>query len=165
MEIPRGLSEKLGADGGYIKNDPENPLLILSEYLANNKLASLEETSGKDVHLKLLPQGQWVFQQVFLRPEFQALLSIYDPLLYSVPYDVSKSKLDDQTIQKIFTAYWASKAKLYDNTASSKYVIRRRNEAQKMFANFRQRSEPLTLEEAKLLIRQLVESTTIGQEI
>ena|SRR3989344_6228547 len=165
METLIGRSEKFGADGGYIKNDPENPLLILSEYLANNKLASLEKTSRGDAHLKLLPQGQRVSQQVFLRPEFQALLSIYDPLLYPVPYDVSKSNLDDQTIQKIFTAYWESKAKLYDGTASSKYVRRRRNEAQKMFANFRQRSEPLTLEETRLLIKQLVENTMVEQEI
>ena len=165
MEMLRDLSEEFAAVGSYIKNDQENPLLILSQYLAINKLASLEEISERDVHLKLSPQGQRVFQKVFLRPEFRALLSIYDPLLYPVPYDVSNSNLDDQTIQKIFTAYWARKARLYDITATSKYVVRRRNEAQKMFDNFRQRSEPLTIEEAKLLIRQLVESALGEQEI
>src|SRR3989338_1466642 len=143
MEMLRRSSEKYG---GYIGNDPENPLLILSKHLASNKLASFELTSERGVLLKLLPQGQRVFQQVFLRPEFRALLSIYNPLLYPVPYDVSNSNLDDQTIQKIFTAYWARKARLYDITATSKYVVRRRNEAQKMFDNFRQRSEPLTIE-------------------
>ena len=162
METLKELSEKYG---GYIKNDPENPLLILSEYLVNNKLASLEQTSQRDVRLKLPPQGQQIFQQVFVRPEFQALLSIYNPLLYPVPYNVSKSNLDGQTIQKIFTAYWASKVKLYDETALSKYVITRRNEAQRMFENFRQRSEPLTAEEAKLLIKQLIESALDGQEV
>lgn len=165
MEIPGGFSEKFRAVGGYIKNDPENPLLILSEYLAYNRLASLEETSQGDVHLKLFTEGHRVFQKIFLKPEFQALLSIYDPLLYPVPYDVSNSNLDDQTVQKIFTAYWASKAKLYDEKASSKYVIRRRSEAQKMSENFRKCSEPLTLEETKLLIRQLIESALGEQEI
>jgi len=165
VELLRGLSEKFGSDGGYMKNDPQNPLLILSEYLANNKLASLQKTSETGLRLQLSPEGQRIFQQVFLRPEFQALLSIYNPLLHPAPYMVSKSNLDGQTIQKIFVSYWASKVKLYGETSHSKYVVTRRNEARKMFENFRQRSEPLTHDEAKHLIKQLAESARIGQEI